>query len=415
MHKASTLKRILVAGAALTALTACSQNFDMDFRDLAGSKVDTTQAAQNLPARPRPDARGVISYPTYQVVVAQSNDTVRSVASRLGVDANQLATYNGIDPDTKLRRDEILALPNRVAEPTAASGAQVASAPLGTPQVDVTTLASSAIDRAQTSAPSSTPTTTTTAAKPATTTATTPVIQQGSEPLRHRVQRGETVYSIARLYGVPVKNIAEWNGLGADLTVREGQFLLIPRGDARPPSSVAAATVETPGTGSSTPTPPSAAEPLPAEKVASASTAAAAAVTPSATAPATPDLSSSKPSGNPNAPLAYPVQGSIIRAYAAGKNEGIDIGAAAGTAVKAAADGTVAAITKDTNGVPIMVIRHANNLLTVYTNLDGLTVAKDSAVTKGQTIGRVRDGSPSFLHFEVRQGLNSVDPMGYLP
>ncbi len=413
MQTRSTLKRILVAGAALTALTACSQNFDMDFRDLAGSKVDTTQAAQNLPARPRPDERGVISYPTYQVVVAQRDDTVRTIASRLGVDANQLATYNGIDADTKLRRDEILALPNRVAEPTLASGAQVTSAPLGTPQVDVTTLASSAIDRAAPSAQSTaTPatTTTTTATK-----STTPVIQQGSEPLRHRVQRGETVYSIARLYGVPVKNIAEWNGLGADLTVREGQFLLIPRGDARPPATTTTASTETPGTGSSTPTPPSAAEPLPTEKVAAASTTAAAAATTTAAAPATPNLSTSKPTGNANAPLAYPVQGSIIRAYAAGKNEGIDIGAAAGTAVKAAADGTVAAITKDTNGVPIMVIRHANNLLTVYTNLDGLTVAKDASVSKGQTIGRVRDGSPSFLHFEVRQGLNSVDPMGYLP
>lgn len=410
MHTRSTLTRILVAGVALTALTACNQGFDMDFRDLTGSKVDTTQAAQNLPARPRPDARGVISYPTYQVVVAQRDDTVRTIASRLGVDANQLATYNGIDADTKLRRDELLALPSRVSEPTLASGAQVTSAPLGTPQVDVTTLASSAIDRAQPSTQTTAAPTTTTA----TPTATAPVIQQGSEPLRHRVQRGETVYSIARLYGVPVKNIAEWNGLGADLTVREGQFLLIPRGDARPPAATTS-TAETPGTGSSTPTPPSASQPLPAETVAPAATSAAAAATTTATAPATPNLSTSKPTGNANAPLAYPVQGSIIRAYAAGKNEGIDIGAAAGTAVKAAADGTVAAITKDTNGVPIMVIRHANNLLTVYTNLDGLTVAKDASVSKGQTIGRVRDGSPSFLHFEVRQGLNSVDPMGYLP
>ena len=62
-----------------------------------------------------------------------------------------------------------------------------------------------------------------------------------------------------------------------------------------------------------------------------------------------------------------------------------------------------------------MVIRHANNLLTVYTNLDNLTVEKGTDVTQGQTIGKVRAGNPSFLHFEVRQGLESVDPTGYLP
>lgn len=399
MHHSVSLKRIMLTGVAFAGLSACNPNFDMDFRDLTGSKVDTSQAVQNLPARPSPDARGVISYPTYQVVIAQSGDTVRSIAGRLNLDVAQLATYNGIDPDAKLRRDELIALPTRVSEPTGANGA-----PLSASKVDVTTLASSAIDRAE-----PTPSTTTeTASAPAPAAKTTaPAVQQGSEPLRHRVQRGETVYSISRLYGVPVKNIAEWNGLGADLTVREGQFLLIPRGDARPPAATTT-TPEQPGAGSSTPTPPSAAEPLPTETVAAASE-----PTP---APATPDLgSTSKPAGNPNAPLVYPVQGSIIRAYAPGKNEGIDIGAAGGTAVKAAADGTVAAITKDTNGVPIVVIRHANNLLTVYTNLDGLTVAKDASVSKGQTIGVVRNGSPSFLHFEVRQGLNAVDPADYLP
>lgn len=409
MHMSANFKRLLLTGVALTALSACSENFDLDLRDLAGSDVDTSQAAMNLPARPVPDNRGVISYPTYQVVVAQRGDTVRTVAARIGADANTIATYNGIDPDTELRRDELLALPSRVAEPTLATGA-VVDGSIAAPQVDVTTLASNAIDRAAPAQTTTPQATTPTQAAPVAAPPTAPAIQKGNEPIRHRVQRGETVYSISRQYGVPVKNIAEWNGLGSDLTVREGQFLLIPRGEARPTNAAPLTAVETPGTGSATPTPPSAAEPLPEETIAPAAVAA------TAPKPETPDLSATtKPTGNANAPLAYPVQGSIIRGYSAGKNEGIDIGVAAGTAVKAAANGTVAAITKDTNGVPIMVIRHDNNLLTVYTNLDGLTVAKDSSVSKGQTIGRVRAGSPAFLHFEVRQGLQSVDPTSYLP
>ena len=48
------------------------------------------------------------------------------------------------------------------------------------------------------------------------------------DPVRHRVEPGETAYSIARLYGVSVTALASWNGLGPDLAVRENQELLIP-------------------------------------------------------------------------------------------------------------------------------------------------------------------------------------------
>ena len=112
--------------------------------------------------------------------------------------------------------------------------------------------------------------------------------------------------------------------------------------------------------------------------------------------------------------MSYPVQGSIIREYAKGRNDGIDIAAPAGTPVKAAASGQVAAITSNADKVPIVVIKHPDNLLTVYTHLDGLTVKKGDAVSRGQSIGKVRSGDPARIHFEVRDGFDSVDPMGYL-
>ena len=68
-------------------------------------------------------------------------------------------------------------------------------------------------------------------------------------------------------------------------------------------------------------------------------------------------------------------------------------------------------------------LRHSNAFLDQLQNIkkaannkyiDGVTLAKGAAVTRGQTIGTVRAGSPSFLHFEVRQGIDSVDPMPYL-
>ncbi len=109
-----------------------------------------------------------------------------------------------------------------------------------------------------------------------------------------------------------------------------------------------------------------------------------------------------------------PVSGSIIRAYAKGRNDGVDISADAGSPVVAAADGTVAAITRDTDQVPIVVLKHAGNLLTVYAGVDQLTIKKGDKVKRGQKIAVLRAGSPSFLHFEVRQGLESTDPVPFL-
>ncbi len=402
-QRQSFIRTVLMTGVAVSALAACD-GMDADLRDL-GNGFSTAGAVQELPNRPRPDDRGVISYPTYQVVVARQDDTIRGIAIRLGLDANELAQYNGIEPDTILRRDEIVALPNRLPD-----GSISPDRPAGQQPFDIAAVATSALDRADA------------AGGPITSTALppadggTPVIgaapigapvaataAPGAEPIRHQVARGETAFSISRLYNVPVTSIAEWNGLNAQFTIREGQFLLIPQGGAAPQRAAAPA-VTAPGAGSETPVPPSAATPLPAPAAPVAAPAAPDIGTP---APPPPAASASR--------LAAPVQGSIIRAYAPGTNEGVDFGVPAGTDVRAADAGTVAAVTADTSGGSIVVIRHADGLLTVYTQMDNLTVQKDSSVSRGQVIGKVRAGNPSFLHFEVRRGLQSLDPMEFLP
>lgn len=398
------LRRALLAGAAALALAACQGPIDSDLRGY-GNGFSTAEAARNLPNRPRPDDRGVISYPNYQVALARQDDTVRSLAGRLGIEAETLARYNGMRPDDPLRRDEVIALPGRVTEPSPATGA-IGTGPIRpAPAIDVTTLASSAIDRAgaQPQPPAVAP-----APAPAPVAAPQPAPQTapqtGAEPIRHQVLRGETAYSIARRYDVPLRSIAEWNALGPELGIREGQFLLIPVAGAAPPPR-ATTTTSAPGAGSVAPAPPSASAPLPAPVPAAQPA--------PAPAPPAPDLAAAPAASGK--PLAFPVQGSIIRAYAPGRNEGIDIAAPAGTPVKAAAAGTVAAVTRNTDGINIVVIRHEGSLLTVYTHIEELTVAKDATVRQGQTIGKVRPGDPSFLHFEVRRGMQSADPTDFLP
>lgn len=366
---------LIALGLTLPLLAACVGPGGLDF-DLRGN-APGPQAAATAP-RPEPDAYGLITYPTYQVVIAQRGDTITDVATRIGMDPFELARFNGRDLGDPLRQDEVLALPRRVT-PAGNAGTDT----------DITTIASAAIDRADAATPEGP--------------AAAGAVQPGSEPVRHRVTRGETAYSISRLYGVSVRSLADWNGLGPDLTVREGQYLIIPliledagnAADGRSPGA------------SVTPIPPSAADPLP-ETIETAEL------------PAAPDLEAPTPDPveEPAAPanataMQMPVQGEIIREFS-GSNEGIGIAASAGTPVGAAADGEVAAITRDTDQVPIMVLRHPGNLLTVYANIDNIRVARGDRVTRGQTIADVGPGDPAFLHFEVRQGFESVDPMQYL-
>ncbi len=393
-HRSGPAARAIGAALVCVALAGCNEPLDFDLRGNLGAFSTATAARGAALDRPQPDARGVISYPNYQVVVARQGDTVRSIAQRLGSDPAAIARFNGIDVDTPLRRNEVLALPGRVSEP----------AP-GTPgSIDLSTLAGRAIDDAAPTPPDNSAISTQTldpAPAPAT---APPQPDTPGEPLRHRVARGETAYTIARLYQVPIRALADWNGLGPDFAIREGQYLLIPltAPDNRSASTAPLAAPTRPGLRpSATPTPPSASRPLPDEDVAPANT----------------------PIANPDAPLGsarsnaamdMPVEGRIIRTFAKGRNDGLDIAGTPGAAVRAARDGTIAAITSDAEQVPIIVVRHADNILTVYANVDGITVSKGDTVARGQTIARLRSGDDAYLHFEVREGFDSVDPTPYL-
>lgn len=377
------LPRLAAFLPVLGIVAACNEPVDFDLRGQIGG-FTTSNAAQGATTdRPSPDSRGLITYPTYQVAVARRGDTVSDVATRIGLPADEIARFNGMRPEDPLRADEVLVLPRQAPGSTTAG------------EVDIASIAGDAIDQALDTSPSDAGVTTSTL-DPAPS-APKPKVQPGPEPVRHKVVRGETAYTISRLYQVPVKSLAEWNGLNSDFAIREGQYLLIPLKNA--PAPTTATDTAAPGAGSSTPTPPSATQPLPDEDVA--------AVEPPKTTVVPPSRSS-------GAEMAFPVQGKIIRTYSKGKNDGIDIAATAGSPVMAAAAGTVAAITADADQVPIIVVRHEANLLTVYANVEKITVKKGDKVSRGQKIAALRSGSNPYLHFEVRDGFDSVDPEPYL-
>ena len=381
-----TGKRTRWAGVLLgaTVIAGCSEfrsgNLDYDLRGQSSTVAGVRQAAAS---RPVPDANGLITYPNYQVAIARGGDTVGMVATRVGIGARELADFNGLTPDAPLNPNAVLALPRRVAGGTTAAG-----------RPDITAIAGSAIDRAS-GAPGAAPV----------------AVQGGQEPVRHRVARGETAFSIARLYGVSPPALAEWNGLGPDLTVREGQYLLIPLVVTEDGASTIAS--PEPGLGTPTPIPPSAssalpeaveAEPLPASPQLDQ-------FRTEASEPPEPPAPTPPPTQEPAAPtgLQRPVAGDILKPFSS-SNEGIDFRAPEGAAVSAAAAGTVAAITRDTDQVPILVLRHDDGLLTVYANIQNIRVEKGDTVSAGQPIASVGGGDPSFLHFEARRGFEAVDP-----
>jgi murein DD-endopeptidase MepM/ murein hydrolase activator NlpD len=105
------------------------------------------------------------------------------------------------------------------------------------------------------------------------------------------------------------------------------------------------------------------------------------------------------------------------------RNNGINIGAPAGTAVVAAADGVVGYVGDDLPGQGLTVlITHRGGWRTVYGHLGSATVDDNQTVRAGQQIGTVGltagDGRPS-MHFETRrmQGDEpvAIDPVTVLP
>ncbi|GIT91769.1 peptidase M23 [Jannaschia pagri] len=379
-----------VATALLTGCNGALQNLDLDLRNNAPGGLDTSSAARQAAAdRPRPDGNGLITYPNYQVAVARRGDTVADVAARIGISADELARFNGLAPQSELNRDAVLAMPRRIT-PGAGGGAT---------RPDITQIAGAAIDRADGATPAAAPV----------------AVQTGQEPVRHRVARGETAFSISRLYGVSPSSLAEWNGLDSDLRVREGQFLLIPLVIGDDGASEIAAPV--PGSGTETPVPPSASSALPetVEEVALPESPNLDQFRTEATADATPEaepepVAASTPdtSAEPNR-LRRPVSGEVLRPFSS-RNEGVDFRASEGSAVVAAASGEVAAITRDTDQVPILVLRHDGGLLTVYANIKDIQVQKGDSIRAGQRLASVGGGDPAFLHFEVRRGFDAVDP-----
>jgi murein DD-endopeptidase MepM/ murein hydrolase activator NlpD len=118
--------------------------------------------------------------------------------------------------------------------------------------------------------------------------------------------------------------------------------------------------------------------------------------------------------------ISTPVRGTVTSEFGprGGRNhDGIDIAAATGTAVRAAACGTVSLAGQQSGYGNIVCITHTSQFSTCYAHLSRFGVTSGAQVQQGQIIGYVGcTGSCTgpHLHFETRVDGQAQDPRTYL-
>lgn len=186
-------------------------------------------------------------------------------------------------------------------------------------------------------------------------------IPGSTEVAIYTVKRGDTVYRIAKAYGVAPEGLIKANRISDVRSLQPGQKIIIPG----------------------------------AEK----------------TITYNPPPSSGKPSGD----FIWPVRGKVISYYGDKKdglkNTGIDIRAERGEDVVAVKGGVVLTTTEGFGG-GVVVIEHWRGLDSWYGHVGEILVNKGSRVKQGQVIARV-DNQP-VLHFKIFVNDRPVDPLKYL-
>lgn len=217
------------------------------------------------------------------------------------------------------------------------------------------------------------------------------------------VKKGDTLYSLSREYQIPVNDLAVMNKLSSPFTLSVGQKLKVPSLDSKEVSSqsVIATNVKQEN-----------AKAVKQETIAQ----------PKVKISSNPKKQLPQISGRSSSKFSWPVRGNILSQYGAKNNglfnDGINIAAALGTAVRAAENGVVAYAGNEVKGMGnLIIIQHSDGWMTVYAHLDSMSVRRGTKVAVGDTIGKIgktgKVDTPQ-LHFEIRKGTKAYNPMSYL-
>jgi lipoprotein NlpD len=272
-------------------------------------------------------------------------------------------------------------------------------------------------------------------------------IQKGSyKGNTYKVNKGDTMFLIAYLTGMDVKDLASMNNMKEPYSLSVGQTLKISNCSTKtvtttvPVKTTAPAAPAAPAEPEVTYTPGANGTQIGSDGTVIGPIKSGVA-TGGASTPAFTNNTSSTPvttttqvettnntpvNANVVAPVAsnvawqWPTQGNVIQGFSNsdGGNKGIDISGSRGQAVKAAASGRVVYAGNALRGYGnLIIIKHNDDFLSAYAHNDKILVSDQQEVKAGQEIAKMGSTGTNAvkLHFEIRYKGKSVDPVRYLP
>jgi lipoprotein NlpD len=234
----------------------------------------------------------------------------------------------------------------------------------------------------------------------------------GYGPENYVVRPDDTLYSIAWRHNLDFRDLARWNNIGADFRISVGQVLVLgpaaaPAPERRAPRAAAKpAPAPAPAIPPALPRamPPRVGKPQPLPE-----SAAAGAPSPRAV-PA--------PPGAANGALKWVWPTDRVGAPRVVPGGGILLSGRLGQDVRAASAGRVVYTGSGLRGYGnLVIIKHADSLLSAYAHNREMLVHDGQEVGAGQVIAHMGEGghqSP-ILYFEIRQNGRPVDPLPFLP
>ena len=269
-------------------------------------------------------------------------------------------------------------------------------------------------------------------------------IQKGSyKGNTYKVNKGDTMFLIAYLTGMDVKDLASMNNMKEPYSLSVGQTLKIsncstktitttvPVKTTAPAAPAEPEVTYTPGANGTQigsdgtvigPIKSGVGNGEPSKPVFTNNTPS----TPATTTTQVETTNNTPVNANVVAPVAsniawqWPTQGNVIQGFSNtdGGNKGVDISGSRGQAVKAAANDRVVYAGNALRGYGnLIIIKHNDDFLSAYAHNDKILVSDQQEVKAGQEIAKMGSTGTNAvkLHFEIRYKGKSVDPVRYLP
>jgi len=207
-------------------------------------------------------------------------------------------------------------------------------------------------------------------------------------PQHYVVRPGDTLYSIAWRHGLDYRDVARWNNLGTDFRISVGQVLAL--------HPVAAASTQHAAPRAAPRPAPLPAAPPPEPPAAAARPGASEAIG---------ALRWMWPTDRIGPPRPVP-------------SGGILLSGRLGQDVRAAGAGRVVYAGSGLRGYGnLIIIKHADTVLSAYAHNREMLVHEGQEVAMGQAIAHMGEGAgqSAVLYFEIRQNGRPVDPLPFLP